>query len=142
MVRSFTAMTLLIAALAGSAAAQSAPGRDPVAEALIPPEIVMQHQAALGLTDAQRTAIQSDVEAAQQRFTRLQFQLAGLNEKLVDSLRPDHVDRDRALGALDAELAVEREVKQTQLGLMISIKNVLTGDQIARARRLVNAAKP
>jgi len=142
MFRSLAATTLLIAALSAGAAAQTTPGHDPVADALIPPEIVMQNQQALGLTEAQRTAIQNDVEAAQQRFTHLQFQLAGLSEKLVDLLRADHIDRDRARSALDAELAVEREVKQAQLGLMIAIKNVLTPDQIARARRLASAAKP
>jgi Spy/CpxP family protein refolding chaperone len=142
MFRSLTAMTLLIAAFTAGAGADTPPAHDPVAEALIPPEVVMQNQQALGLTDAQRNAIQTAVEAAQQRFTHLQFTLAGDTEKLVDLLRADHIDRDRALSALDTELTVEREVKEAQLGLMIAIKNVLTADQIARARRLEGGAKP
>jgi Spy/CpxP family protein refolding chaperone len=142
MFRSIVTVALLVAGLAGTAVAQTAPGHDPVAEALIPPEIVMQNQQALGLTDAQRAAIQTDLEQAQQHFTHLQFQLAAASEKLVDTLKANKIDRERALAALDAELALEREVKHTQLGMMIAVKNVLTPDQIALAHRLAAAAKP
>ena len=142
MFRSIVTVALLVAGLAGAAGAQTTPGHDPVADALIPPEIVMQNQQALGLTDAQRTAIQAGLEQAQLHFTHLQFELAAASEKLVDALKANKIDKERALAALDAELALEREVKHTQLGMMIAVKNALTPEQIAIAHRLAAAAKP
>ncbi len=115
---------------------EGAPGNDPVAAALIPPEVVMAHQEALDLSDAQRRVIQSDAQNAQQRFTTLQWQLSAATEKLVALLAAAHVDQDRALAALDSVLALERELKHTQLTLMIQIKNELTADQQTRARAL------
>ncbi len=117
-----------------SALAQSAPGSDPVADALIPPDAVMAHQEALNLSDAQRKLIQSAAEAAQQRFTTLQWQLSAAMEKLVTSLKTSHVEQDRALTNLDSVLALEREMKRAQLTLMIQLKNDLTAEQQARAR--------
>ena len=123
--------------VAGAAQAQSAQGRDPVAEALIPPDVVMAHQQALGLSDAQRNAIQSYAQSAQQRFTHLQWQLAAATEKLVGLLKQSHIDQPKALSAMGAVLDVEREVKHTQLTLMIQVKNELTPEQQGMARRLV-----
>jgi Spy/CpxP family protein refolding chaperone len=119
---------------------QEAPGNDPVAATLIPPEVVMAHQEALDLSDAQRRAIQSDAQTAQQRFSGLQWQLSAATEKLATLLSATHVDQDRALAALDAVLALEREVKHTQLTLMIQIKNALTADQQTRARAFAASA--
>jgi Spy/CpxP family protein refolding chaperone len=119
---------------------EGAPGSDPVAAALIAPDVVMTHQEALGLSDAQRKAIQSDAQRAQQRFTDLQWQLSAATEKLVTSLSATHVDQDRAIASLDAVLALERELKHTQLTLMIQIKNTLTADQQTRARTFAASA--
>jgi Spy/CpxP family protein refolding chaperone len=124
----------LVLCAGAPALAQDAPGNDPVGAALIPPDVVMAHQDALGLSDAQRKGIQSDAQAAQQRFTSLQWQLSAATEKLVGLLSVAHIDQDHALTALDAVLALERELKHTQLTLMIQIKNELTADQQTRAR--------
>jgi len=133
--------TMIVAVLALSIAACPAayaqtPSPDPVAAALISPDVVMTHQDALGLSDAQRRAIQSDMQSAQQRFTQFQWQLAAATEKMVSLLKQGHVDQSKALAALDGVLKLEREVKRTQLTLMIEIKNELTADQQERARRL------
>jgi len=116
---------------------QSTPQSDPIGAALIPPDVVMAHQEALGLSDAQRKAIQADAQSAQQRFTSAQWQLSAATEKLATVLGAAHVDQDRALAALDAVLVLERELKHTQLTLMIEVKNELSADQQARARTFV-----
>jgi Spy/CpxP family protein refolding chaperone len=125
--------------LASAAGAEPTTGRDPIAEALISPDIVMSHQQALRLNEAQRNAIEADVQAAQQRFTRLQWQLAAASEKLVGLVKQSHVDQAKALSALDAELDLEREIKHTQLTLMIQVKNELTPEQQTMARQFAAA---
>lgn len=125
--------------LAGVADAEATAGRDPIADALISPDIVMSHQQALRLSDAQRSAIEADAQTAQQRFTRLQWQLAAASEKLVGLVKQSHVDQAKALSALDAELDLEREIKHTQLTLMIQVKNELTPEQQTMARQFAGA---
>lgn len=135
-----TRLCFLIAlwlAAGAAASAQDSPANDPIAAALIPPEVVMAHQDALALTDAQRTAIEADAQSAQQRFTNLQWQLSAATEKLSGVLSATHVDQDRALAALDSVLKLERDVKHTQLALMIQIKNELSAEQQKRARQFL-----
>lgn len=116
---------------AGVARAQTAP--DPIGAALIPPDVVMSHQSDLGLTAAQRTAIQTEMQEAQTHFTALQWQLSSAIETLAATLRQVHVDEKQALAQLDREQTLERQIKRAQLQLMIRIKNDLTSAQQKKA---------
>lgn len=118
------------------------PGRDPVGENLFPPELVMSHQKAIGLEDAQKTSIRSEILKTQTRFTELQWQLQDAMETLVYLLRKDTVDEPQVLAELDKVLNFEREIKRTQLGLAVRIKNKLTPEQQARLRQLRTERAP
>jgi len=121
--------------------AQATPGRDPLANALVSPDIVMAHQQALGLSEAQRNAIQADAQRAQQRFMSLQWRLAAATEKLLGQLNLSRVDQAKAMSALDAVLNLERQIKHAQLTLMIQVKNELTPEQQAMAHRFAAGTK-
>lgn len=127
-------LTLFLVTPAGAGA--QTPPPDPFRDVLIPPDVVMSHQQELGLSDAQRTEIQSDVLIAQGHFMRWQGQLAAATAKLVDILRRSPVDQTKALAQMDAVLDLERDVKHAQLTLMIQLKNALTPQQQATARKL------
>ena len=120
--------------------AQQTPGRDLLGENLFPPELVMSHQQAIGLEDAQKTFIRAELLKAQGRFTELQWQLQDAMENLVSLLKKDTVDEQQALAQLDKALNYEREIKRAQIGLMVRIKNKLTPEQRARLQEL--RAKP
>ncbi len=142
MARKFAiALLALFLAVSTHAGAQTPPP-DPFRDVLIPPDVVMSHQQELGLSDAQRNAIQTDVMAAQDRFVRSQRQLEAAVAKLVDILRQSRVDQAKALAQMDAVLDLEREIKHAQLNLMIQVKNELTPEQQATARRLESGSKP
>src|SRR5712692_4793508 len=117
-------------------AAQQPPGPDPLAENLFPPELVMAHQKAIDLSDAQKSAIRAELLKAQTRFTELQWQLQDAMEGLVSLLKKDTVDEQQALTQLDKALNYEREIKRAQIGLMVRIKNKLTPEQRARLQEL------
>jgi Spy/CpxP family protein refolding chaperone len=142
MPRKFGIAVLALFFAASLSAAAQTPPPDPVRDALIPPDVVMSHQQELGLSDAQRIEIQSDVLAAQAQFMRSQLRLKAATEKLVGILRQTHVDQDKALAQMDAVLAVEREVKHAQLTLMVRIKNELTPQQQAAAHGLAPGGNP
>ena len=107
-------------------------GHDPIAENLFPPEMVMNHRKALALSEEQKNAIKDETMKASARFSELQWQMQDEMETMVELTKATNVDEQRVLAQLDKILAIEREVKRTQLTLAIRIKNKLTPDQQAK----------
>jgi Spy/CpxP family protein refolding chaperone len=132
--KSSAVLALLL--LAGMAAwAQQPPAQDPIAENLFPPDQVLANQKAIGLDDAQRNYVRAEVLKAQTRFTELQFQLQDAMESLVTLLKQNPVEEAQVMAQLDKVLNAEREVKRTQIALMVRIKNKLTPEQQSRLRQ-------
>ena len=117
-------------------AAQQPSGRDPVAENLFPPELVMAHQRAIGLDDAQKAYIRGELLKAQTRFTELQWQLQDAMEALESLLKQSPVEESQVLSQLEKVLNWEREIKRAQIGLLVRIKNKLTAEQQSKLRKL------
>ena len=117
-------------------AAKQPQGRDPIGENLFPPDLVLSNQKAIGLEDAQKNFMRSEVLKAQNRFTELQFQLQDSMETLTGLLKQNPVDESQVLVQLDKVLSAEREIKRAQIALMVRIKNQLTAEQQARLRQL------
>jgi uncharacterized membrane protein len=111
-------------------------GGDPLARYLFPPELIMANQRAINLTDAQRNSLQQAMADAQGKFIGLQFKMSSEVEKLQSLLQPPSVDEAKVLEQVDRVLGVEREVKRTQLSLMIKIKNLLSQQQQNRLTSL------
>ena len=137
---------------AASLAAQGAPpgqrapgppgpgGPDDFGRNFFPPELVMQHQGEIGLQDAQRAALTSAVQQAQGKFMDVQWKLSAEGEKMSKLLQPTQVDETQVLEEVDRILALEREMKRTQIGLMVRIKNTLTASQQAKLMEIRNRA--
>ena len=124
----------------GLAAAQSPPQPDPFAGNLFAPEVLMQHQQAIGLGEDQRTFVKLEVRKTQARLTELQWDLQDEVEKLAALVKQDQADEALALAQLDKVLGLEREIKRTHIGLLIRIKNALRPEQLARLRALSGKA--
>jgi Spy/CpxP family protein refolding chaperone len=138
-------VTVAIALILAPAAAQlraQAPGggqpnqQDAFGRFLFPPELVMQHQGEINLSDAQRSALSSAIQQAQAKFVDVQWKLSGEGEKLARLLQNATVEETQVLEQVDRILSLEREVKRAQMGLMIRIKNTLTAAQQAKLREL------
>ena len=115
---------------------------DPIAGNLFPPELVMQHRRELGLTDEQKAAIRDDSIKASTRFTELQWQMQDEMEAMATLMKGPTVDEQKALAQLDRVLNIEREVKRTQLGFSIRIKNKLTPEQQMKLHELQRNPHP
>jgi Spy/CpxP family protein refolding chaperone len=125
-------LLLLSLSIPAPAAETPSPGEDPLARHLFPPERVMGHAQEIGLDDAQRTAIRKEVQKAQSKFLDLQFDLQTEMETMVRLVREPKVDEPKVLAQLDRILALEKEIKKTQISLLVRIKNALTPAQQAR----------
>ena len=125
----------LLLLLAAPLAAQQ-PNDDPLARYLIPPDLIMGHSQELALQDKQRAAIKSEVQKAQAKFIDMQWDMKEETEKMVRLLQQTPADETRILEQADKVMALEREIKKTQLSLLIRIRNVLTAEQMAKLEEL------
>ncbi|HYL74367.1 MAG TPA: periplasmic heavy metal sensor [Bryobacteraceae bacterium] len=132
---------LILSLLLFSPLVAQQPPEDPMRDVLFPPEAVMQHQQAIGLNDEQKNNLKTEVRQAQTKFTELQWTLQDEVERLVALLKQPKVDEKQAAAELDKVLAAEREIKRTQLMLLIRIKNNLTPAQQVQLRELVDKSK-
>lgn len=114
------------------------PGPDPLGQSFFPPELVMQNQQAIGLSDEQKSYLRTEIRDAQMKFTDLQWKLQDEAERMVSLVRQPHVDEQQALAQLEKVLSVEREVKRAQIALLVHIKNRLTPDQQGKLEELRN----
>ncbi|HWO01811.1 MAG TPA: periplasmic heavy metal sensor [Blastocatellia bacterium] len=125
-----------------AALAQQQPMSDPIGDSFFPPELVMQHQQAIGLTDEQKEFFKSEFRKAQTRFTEMQWQMQDEAEKMAALVKQDPVSEQQVLSQLDKVLGVEREIKRLQLSLVIQIRNKLTPEQRARLMEIKSKASP
>jgi Spy/CpxP family protein refolding chaperone len=130
---------ILIAILFGAFAARAED--DPFRDVFFPPELIMQNQQALGLTEDQRNSLRSEILKAQTAFTELQWKLQDEMEKLLGLVRQQPADERRSLAQLDRVLAEEREVKRAQVTLMLRIRNALRTEQVAKLKELQARAR-
>jgi Spy/CpxP family protein refolding chaperone len=96
----------------------------------------MQHQQAIELNDEQRNFIKGEIHNAQVRFTELQWQLQNEMETMASLVKQGRVDEQRTLTQLDKIVGLEREIKRTQLALLIRVKNTLTPEQQAKLQAM------
>jgi Spy/CpxP family protein refolding chaperone len=112
------------------------PPRDPIGDVIFPPELVMQHQRELGLTDEQKTFMRGEINRTTTRFNELQWQLQDAMEALHETMKANSVNEQLALSQLDKILDSEREVKRAHMELAIRIKNKLTPEQQAKLQSM------
>ena len=130
----------LLLLLAAPLAAQQ-PNDDPLARYLIPPDLIMGHSQELALQDKQRAAIKSEVQKAQAKFIDMQWDMKEETEKMVRLIQQTPADETRILEQADKVMSLEREIKKTQLSLLIRIRNVLTPEQIAKLDEIRRATR-
>jgi len=118
--------------LAPGAAHGQQPDQDPIGQSFFAPELVIQHQEAIGLNEDQKNYLKTEIRQAQLKFTEWQWKLQDEMEKLVSLVKQPHVEEQEALGQLEKVLAIEREIKRAQVTLLVRIKNKLTPEQQAK----------
>jgi len=119
----------VLANFAPCAAHGQQPEQDPIAQSFFAPELVMQHQDAIGLSEEQKTHLKGEIREAQLKFTEWQWKLQDEREKLVGLIKQPHVEEKDALAELEKVLAIEREIKRLQITMLVHIKNNLTPEQ-------------
>jgi Spy/CpxP family protein refolding chaperone len=127
----------LLATTATFAAAETPPApTDPLAGAFFPPELIMMANAQIGLTPQQQEEVRTRVQKTQARSDELRLRLEAETTALASLARQDRVDEAAVAAQLDRVLAVERDLKHLQIGLLAGIKNLLTPEQLGKLRQI------
>ncbi len=123
---------VLLVLAASVARAQS----DPLAEHLFAPEMIMENQTALGLSEEQKQFFKNEVRRTQMQLTEMQWRLQDEVEKLAAQVKTDQVDEAAVTRQLNTVLGLEHQVKRAQLLFLVRLKNKLTPEQQTRLRAL------
>lgn len=105
---------------------------DPLAEHLFPPDLVMRHQAEIGLSPAQRDALIEELQATQVEIVPLQFDVTEAAEALAGLLSEARIDEGQALAGAQRVMELEARAKARHLILLVRVKNLLTPEQQER----------
>src|SRR5437016_7867326 len=114
------------------------PPDDPLADAMFPPEMIMQHARELNLTPEQKTFMRDEIQKTTTRFNDLQWQLQDAMEALHETMKANQVNEQQALAQLNKVLDAEREIKTLHMGMAIRIKNKLTPEQQMKLQSMRN----
>jgi Spy/CpxP family protein refolding chaperone len=124
-------MVVLLVVLFGGASwgQDGQPADDPIAQNLFPPELVMKYRQEINLDEGQSRAIKEAIQKAQAKFLDMQWDMQSETGKLAQLLKARPVDENAVLAQVDQVLNREREIKKTQITLLVRIKNQLTEAQ-------------
>ena len=73
--------------------------------------------------------IRNEVQKVQPKFLDSQFELQSEGEKMIKLLQEKPVDEAKVIAQVDRILAIEKEIKKSQISLLVRIKNILTPAQ-------------
>src|SRR6266550_4218724 len=118
------------------------PENDPLGQFVFPPELVMQHQREIGLTNEQKAFMRGEIQRVTVRFNEIQWQLQDAMEGLSTSMKESSVNEQAVLAQLDKVLDAEREIKRLHIGLAVRIKNNLTPEQQSRLQQFKRMGQP
>lgn len=107
---------------------------------LFPPDVVMKHQAALKLTDAQRKAIRGELATLQGKVATVDWDIMEAGLEVQEQISKLPVDREAVLVRADRVFAAENRKKRAWLEMLINIKNQLTPEQVAYLEQVTAGA--
>ena len=103
---------------------------------LFPPQLIMNNQVELGITEQQRQAILAEIKTTQSDITDIHWQIQKEVQILSQMLDKSEIDEEKTLSHVDRLLSIENKMKKINMGLLIRIKNILTTDQIEKLSEL------
>lgn len=117
-------------------AQQSGIGKDVFKGKLFAPDVVLEHQDALGLTKEQFAAIRAAVVKVQSNVAEHEWDLRMAYQEVLRELDRSPVDSGRVLELVDAALEAENKVKKLQVTMLIELRNLLTNEQMDYLREV------
>jgi Spy/CpxP family protein refolding chaperone len=106
------------------------------ARSLILPDTIMRHQARLELTDTQRAMVQKVLRKTRRTIEDTRWELAAQTETIRKLLTATPINQIQAMEETGKLFHLETTIKTRHLKMLIRITNVLTPEQLKKARRI------
>jgi hypothetical protein len=117
--------------MSSAALAQGFPAKKDVFKGkLFAPNIILEHQDALGLTKEQFTAIKAAVVEVQANVAEHEWDLREAYMRTLASLDESPIDEEQVMKNVEAALLAENQVKQLQVRMLIRLRKLLTDEQV------------
>ncbi len=132
-----TLLVLGLAALPSSPAHAAEEGADKdrwMVGRLFAPQLVLQHQAKLKLSDKQKAALGTEIKRVQAQVAESDWILLTESATLQELIDAYPVDEQAVLVSTDKVFAAESAKKRLYLGMLVRIKNLLTAEQVSYLR--------
>lgn len=141
--RTFAALALACALFAQSFAVQAV-GKDDewIRGKLFPPDVVLKYQTQLKLTDAQRQAIRKEIVAVQAKVATVDFDLMDAAVALQEAIDKPTIDKAVVLEKADRVFEADTRKKRAWIEMLVTIRNVLTTEQVAYLRKVTTEGAP
>jgi Spy/CpxP family protein refolding chaperone len=110
--------------------------REAMWQNFFPPELVMRFADQLEITKTQRDAILKSQNEADSKLNTLHWDLRDAMTAFQKLVEADKVDAAKSKEALNKVIDIEKQIKITQLTLMIDVKNQLNEKQIAQLKEI------
>ena len=124
-------LLLVVASFAVGTAVAAESKPDVFKGKLFPPNVILEHQAELGLSKQQFTEIRKTVVELQGNVAEHEWDVREAYQNIMAELDKSPIDQDRVLEHVGAALRAENEVKKLQVAMLIKLKNLLNEDQVA-----------
>ena len=125
-------LVLLAFACIGMGVAIAAePKEDVFKGKLFAPNVILENQSELSLSKQQFTEIKKAVVEVQSNVAEHEWDLREAYQFIMSELDKTPIDEQKVLEHVGAALRAENEVKKLQVAMLIRLKNLLTGEQIA-----------
>lgn len=126
-----TSLLLLILAFAAPVHAAEEGGKDDWLKGkLFGPEVILQHQSKLKLTEKQRDMIGAELKRVQAQAAESDWLLMTEASQLQELFDQHPVDTKAVLTGIDRVFAAENRKKRLFMEMLINIKNALTAEQV------------
>lgn len=128
------AVTMMLLVSGAWAQGMGQQDRDVFKGKLFPPNIILEYQDELGLSKDQFTAIRAAVVEVQSNVAEHEWDMREAYQQVMARLDDETIDEDAVLQNIDAVLRAENEVKKLQVQMLITLRNLLTDEQIEYLR--------
>ncbi len=119
------------ACLIATTAAAQQPKADIFKGKLFPPNVILEHQAELNLSKQQFTAIKAAVVEVQANVAEHEWDIREAYQSMMAELDRSPIDQAQVLEHVSAALLAENEVKKQQVTMLITLRNLLSNEQVA-----------
>ncbi len=111
---------------------------EPFKGKLFAPNIILQHQDQLKLSNQQKKQLRQEVIQVQTTIAEPQWEMAEAYQAIIAAVDKDNIDEALVLENLDKVLMAENKVKKIQTTMLVRLRNLLTAEQVDYLKTTVN----